>query len=78
MGGADTIDDAIQITFDHAGVVNRIFQHPLNPKVVLETVELKADPEEVDHIDDPDVVRTHACTLTLTYSDIRIIQRSAA
>lgn len=38
------------VTFDHGGVVDRIFQHPHNPKVVLEKVLLKADPDEVNHV----------------------------
>jgi hypothetical protein len=46
-----------QVTFMDKAAVERIFQRPHASNQIKESVNVKADPDEAHHIDDPDVVR---------------------
>lgn len=47
----------LQVCFDYATTVERIFSHPHNPLLSMDETTLKADPDEPYSFDDPDVVR---------------------
>ena len=46
-----------QVSFIEKAAVQRMFQNPHDPNQFKESIDVKADPDELRHIDDPDVVR---------------------